>query len=160
MRKFRNNNRARLSHFPLHDVLLTVALLEFEGGEIVPLGRRRTRKYPTHGHRAVAQGRTNGRCGDRILSLEGTMKGQIGFLKTTVIGGVIFLIPLIIIVAILGKAFQIMMRVAEPLSALVPIDSVADIAVVNLIAVALIILACFVAGLAAKTVSASNTKGG
>ena len=88
------------------------------------------------------------------------MKGQIGFLKTTVIGGVIFLIPLIIIVAILGKAFQIMMRVAEPLSALVPIDSVVDIAVVNLIAVALIILACFVAGLAAKTVSASNTKGG
>ena len=68
------------------------------------------------------------------------MKGHIGFLKTTVIGGVIFLIPLIIIIAILGKAFQIMMQLAEPLSTLVPIDSVADIAIVNLIAVALIIL--------------------
>ena len=49
-----------------------------------------------------------------------------------------------------------MMQLAEPLSTLVPIDSVADIAIVNLIAVALIILACFVAGLAARTVSASK----
>ncbi len=84
------------------------------------------------------------------------MKGRFRFLKTTVIGGIIFLVPLIIIVAIIGKALEIMKKVAEPLSALIPIDSVGDIAIVNVIALALIVLVCFLAGLAARTVSAGK----
>ena len=71
------------------------------------------------------------------------MKGRFRFLKTTVIGGIVFLVPLIIIiVAIIGKALEIMKKVAEPLSALIPIESVGDIAIVNLIAFALIKATC------------------
>jgi uncharacterized membrane protein len=44
-----------------------------------------------------------------------------------------------------------MQKVAEPLSKLVPIDSVADIAFVNIVAIGLIVLVCFLAGLVAKT---------
>lgn len=84
------------------------------------------------------------------------MKGQFGFLKTTIIGGIVFLIPLIIIVAIIGKAFAIMEKVADPLSSMVPIDSVGGITIVNLIALSLILLVCFLAGLAARTVPAGK----
>ncbi len=31
------------------------------------------------------------------------------FIKTTVIGGIVFLVPVIIVVAILGKAFELML---------------------------------------------------
>ena len=84
------------------------------------------------------------------------MKGRVRFLKTTVIGGIVFLVPLIIAVAIIGKAFEIMKRVADPLSSLAPVDSVGDVAIVNLIAFMLIVLICFLAGLAARTESAGK----
>ncbi len=84
------------------------------------------------------------------------MKGQIQVLKTTVIGGVVFLVPIVIVVAIIGKAFEIMRTVAHPLSALVPIDTVGKIAVVNLIAILLIVLVCFLAGHAARTETAAR----
>ena len=84
------------------------------------------------------------------------MKGQIQVLKTTVVGGIVFLVPIIIVAAIIGKAFEIMKMVAHPLSALIPIDSVGKIAVVNLIAISLIFAVCFIAGLAARTEAAAR----
>jgi uncharacterized membrane protein len=84
------------------------------------------------------------------------MKGRFSFLKTTIIGGIVFLVPLIIIVAIIGKALAIMKQVAGPLSSLAPIDSLGGIAMVNLIALALIVLVCFLAGLGARTVPAGR----
>jgi len=84
------------------------------------------------------------------------MRGRFRFLKTTLIGGIVFLVPLIIIVAIIGKALEIIKKVAEPLSALIPSVSVGDIAIVNLIAFALIVLVCFLPGLAARTVTAGK----
>jgi uncharacterized membrane protein len=84
------------------------------------------------------------------------MKGQIQVLKTTVIGGIVFLVPVIIIAAIIGKAFEIMKTVAHPLSALVPIDTVGKIAIVNLIAILLIVLVCFLSGHAARTKAAAR----
>ncbi len=84
------------------------------------------------------------------------MKGQIQVLKTTIIGGIVFLVPIVIVVAIIGKAFEIMRTVAHPLSALVPLDTVGKIAIVNLIAIALIVLVCFLAGFAARTETAAR----
>ncbi len=84
------------------------------------------------------------------------MKGLFRFLKTTVVGGIVFLVPVVIIVAIFGKALQIMKKVAEPFSALVPIDAVRDIIIVDVIAVALIVLICLLAGFAARTATAAK----
>ena len=84
------------------------------------------------------------------------MSGFYRFLKTTIIGGLIFLVPIIVILAILGKAFEIMAKVADPLSALIPIDTIGRIAVVNLLALILIVLVCFWAGLFARTQTASR----
>ncbi len=88
--------------------------------------------------------------------MEGKMKGQIKVLKTTVVGGIVFLVPINIVVAIVGKAFDIMKMVADPLSALVPIDTAGKVAFVNLIAIALIVLVCFLAGHAARTETAAR----
>ena len=75
-------------------------------------------------------------------------------LITTAIGGALFLVPLVLVVAILGKAFQIMMKIAEPLKGLIPVESVAGIGVVNLLALLFILLTCVLAGLVAQSQSA------
>ena len=84
------------------------------------------------------------------------MKSKLSIAKTTVIGGIIFLIPLIILVIIMEKALGIMTVLSKPLSVLIPIESIAGIAVVDLITVAIIIILCFIAGLISKTAFASK----
>jgi len=79
------------------------------------------------------------------------------FLKTTVIGGVFFLVPLVVLALVIGKAIGIMLVVAEPLARVIPIDSVAGFALVNVVAAAIVILICFLAGLTARTQRAQNT---
>ena len=79
------------------------------------------------------------------------MKKIVDFLRLTLIGGVIFLIPLVIVVAAVGKAFQIMQAVAAPLDRLIPVESVAGIAFVDVLAVIVMVLLCLIAGLAARS---------
>jgi uncharacterized membrane protein len=73
------------------------------------------------------------------------------FLKTTVVGGIVFLVPIIILVMILGKAFGIMSQLAAPLADWIPTDTVDGIALANLLAVVAIIALCFLAGLIARS---------
>ena len=79
------------------------------------------------------------------------MGSKIQFLKTTLIGGLVFLVPVIVLVAVVGKALELMKLAAVPLAAFVPVDSVAGIAIANLLAAVGILLLCFLAGLAART---------
>ena len=76
--------------------------------------------------------------------------------KTTVIGGVIFLIPMIFLAMVLGHAFQIALKVAKPISRVVPVDSFAGVAVANILAVLLIALVSFLAGLLARSAGVSR----
>jgi len=76
------------------------------------------------------------------------------FLKTTVVGGLVFLVPIIVVVAILGKAFGLMAALAAPLAGWIPIDSIGGVALANLLAVAAIVVLCFVAGLVARSSAA------
>jgi len=78
------------------------------------------------------------------------------FIRTTVIGGIVFLVPFVVLIFVLGKAFQLVSHVAAPLAQVVPLETVGDIAVVNLIAAALILLLCFAAGLVARTALADR----
>ena len=78
------------------------------------------------------------------------MKGFFQLIKTTIIGGLIFLVPIIIMVAILGKAFELMILVAKPLSAWIPLDSIGGVALANILAVLAILLCCLIAGFVAK----------
>jgi uncharacterized membrane protein len=73
------------------------------------------------------------------------------FIRTTIVGGIIFLIPLVFVAVVLGKAFSLMLVVARPVGKLIPIESVAGIALVNLIAVVAMLVFCFLAGVAARS---------
>lgn len=84
------------------------------------------------------------------------MKGFFQLIKTTIIGGLIFLVPIIIVVAILGKAFELMILVAKPLSAWIPLDSIGGVALANILAVLAILLCCLIAGFVAKGTAAKR----
>lgn len=73
------------------------------------------------------------------------------FFKTTALGGILFLAPVIILIAVFTKAHQMISKVAAPVLAIVPVERVVGIVVVDLLALALLLLICFLAGLAAKT---------
>jgi len=81
----------------------------------------------------------------------GDMTDLSGFLKTTVFGGIVFLIPIVVIALIIDKVFEVMKKVADPLADIFPIHGLPEIILANIIAIALVILVCFLAGLAAKS---------
>ena len=84
------------------------------------------------------------------------MKGLMQFIKTTIVGGLVFLVPIIIVAAILGKAFELMMLVAKPLDAWIPVHSIGGVALVNVLAVLAIALCCFIAGVVARSALAKK----
>ena len=73
------------------------------------------------------------------------------FLKTTVFGGIVFLVPIVIFIAIIGKALQVTNKLAMPIAGWLGVDRIAGFAVAELLAIIILVLACFIAGLAAKT---------
>ena len=73
------------------------------------------------------------------------------FILTTVLGGVLFLIPFVLVVVLLGKGFRIMRIVAEKVDLLLPWDMVASVPLVDVLAVLILISCCFFAGLAARS---------
>lgn len=79
------------------------------------------------------------------------MRGIAGFVKTTVIGGLFFLIPLVVLLLILAKAYDVMKAVAHPLNSYLKVDSIAGVAFANLLAILLVIALCFLAGLVARS---------
>jgi uncharacterized membrane protein len=84
------------------------------------------------------------------------MKGMISFLKTTIIGGVIFLVPVILVVIVLAKALPLVRRIAAPMAGFLPVDTVAGVTVANIISFTILALICFLAGLIARTSLASR----
>ena len=78
------------------------------------------------------------------------MKKFLRFVKTTIIGGILFMVPFVILIMILTKAFQIMLKVAEPIDKLIPIETVGGVALANLVAIVAILILCFLAGLLAN----------
>ena len=72
------------------------------------------------------------------------------------LGGIVFLVPVVIVVIILGKAFQFMLQIALLIDRMIPIESIAGIAVANLLAIAALLLVCFFAGMVAKSAPAKK----
>jgi uncharacterized membrane protein len=73
------------------------------------------------------------------------------FLKATIAGGLLFLLPVVLIVIVLGYAVQLAGKVAEPISEFLPVDAVLGVPGVTILAVLLLIVVSLVAGLFART---------
>jgi uncharacterized membrane protein len=80
----------------------------------------------------------------------------IQFIATTIIGGLLFLVPVVFLVFVLTKAVGFMMIIAEPMADFIPIDSVGGVALANLIAIVAVIFVSFFAGLIARNALASG----
>ena len=79
------------------------------------------------------------------------MKSLRRLIRTTLIGGIVFLIPFVFIVVFLGKAFQIMKVIATPVSNLIPYERLVGFIVIDVITVFIIILFCLLAGALARS---------
>jgi len=79
---------------------------------------------------------------------------MMNFLKTTVLGGILFLFPIVIFAVVIGKALKLVDKLAIPIAKVVPIESIGGLAVVHVVAALIVIVLCFIAGLAAKTPAA------
>lgn len=60
------------------------------------------------------------------------------------------MVPLVVLSILIAKAFQISVLIAGPIDKIIPIESVAGVAFVNLLAIALILLVCYGVGLAVR----------
>ncbi|NUT76963.1 hypothetical protein HNO86_18145 [Pseudomonas sp. C1C7] len=79
------------------------------------------------------------------------------FIKTTVIGGLLFILPLVLIIVLIEKAIHLL---KGPVQKLLPMFSGYDVAGVTLISLATLlglVVLCFCAGLLARTAIASRS---
>ena len=73
------------------------------------------------------------------------------FLRITVLGGVLFLTPIVVLAFILGKAFNLARRALKPMAAIIPDRFVSGETMEAIMAIVLIAILCFIAGLLART---------
>jgi uncharacterized membrane protein len=71
-------------------------------------------------------------------------------LTTTVIGGVVFLLPMIVALVVVGQALQIAVRAVTPLVQAVPQLQAGGIVVVTVAAALLLVALCYLAGVVAR----------
>jgi uncharacterized membrane protein len=73
------------------------------------------------------------------------------FLRTTILGGILFLTPIVVLVLILEKAFDLARRGLKPVATMIPARLAFGVTTEAVIAIVLIVLLCFLAGLLART---------
>jgi uncharacterized membrane protein len=88
---------------------------------------------------------------ENITRHPGAVRQALEFVRTTVIGGALFLLPIFVVFFVLGKVLGLMGNLTEPLVTALGVTSVGGIAVSNLITVFGLVLAAFLVGLFART---------
>lgn len=74
----------------------------------------------------------------------------------TIVGGILFLVPFMLLIIILGKALEITGSIIAPVAARIPIESAIGLETPKILAAFLLILICLVAGLFARTQTAKR----
>jgi uncharacterized membrane protein len=79
------------------------------------------------------------------------IKRLANFVRITVAGGILFLIPVIVIVLVLAKAFSFIGGISKTIAHKLSIVQIAGVGAASLISIILLLLICFVAGIFMKT---------
>jgi uncharacterized membrane protein len=87
------------------------------------------------------------------------MRSLAKLLRTTVVGGALFLAPFAILVILLEKVFEILRRVINPLAEWLPFESLIGLKTPWILAILLLVMVCIVAGLFARTALAKRLVG-
>lgn len=67
-------------------------------------------------------------------------------IRTTLLGGIIFLIPLILFILILQKAFALVKLIVDPIVKLIPYDMVFGLPMHRILGLTILIIVCLIAG--------------
>lgn len=73
------------------------------------------------------------------------------FLKTTIVGGLVFLVPLVVLALLLRHALDAARKVAAPVASMFPAHEIAGVAVGTIVAALALVVIAFGAGLLART---------
>ena len=76
------------------------------------------------------------------------------FLKSTIVGGALFLVPVVVVLLVLDQALRLAAKVAKPISTTLQLDQLgewAGIGAATVIAVLVLVLCSFIAGFIART---------
>ena len=68
-------------------------------------------------------------------------------MRTTLTGGIIFLLPVVLLIILITKAFHILLKISSPLAAIMTDGDILGLDGSMLVAIFLLILICFVSGL-------------
>lgn len=79
------------------------------------------------------------------------MQGIKSFLKATLVGGCMFLVPVVLVLIVAGKGMQFAGKIAVPVARTLPVSHVGGVAVATLIAATILLVIALLAGLAART---------
>jgi uncharacterized membrane protein len=92
-------------------------------------------------------------------SPRGPVRAVLSFIKTTLVGGLFFLLPLVVAVFLLQKAIQVVAKVLHPVASHLPIASVVGIGAADVLAALLLVGVGFLAGLLGRTGLGSRIHG-
>jgi uncharacterized membrane protein len=82
------------------------------------------------------------------------------FLKTTIVGGILFLVPVALVLAVLNHAVQLAEKIVRPISHDLDLDhSIAGFGIVTVLTILLLVAVSFAAGVVARTRSGTRIKG-
>jgi len=79
------------------------------------------------------------------------MKSLTAFLKMTIVGGALYLIPIVLILIVLGKLHGMTTKVVAPLAQELELHDIGGVNAARLLAIVAVVLLCFLAGLFART---------
>ena len=76
---------------------------------------------------------------------------SVSFIKTTVIGGLVVVIPLSLIIIIFGDLFVNLVAIAQPVAKYLPFNELLNTIIVAVLAIVSILIICFTTGLIVRT---------
>jgi uncharacterized membrane protein len=90
------------------------------------------------------------------IGSEAAMKMISRFIGTTVLDGVLFLAPIVVLFVVVNKAFDIARRGLKPLTTLLPVNDASGSTASAILTILMLVLVCFLAGLLARTMLAQR----
>jgi uncharacterized membrane protein len=79
-----------------------------------------------------------------------TLRRLISFVKSTLVGGIFFLVPVVALVFVIGQAGAFAYEIVHPLVDWLPVKTVSTVSLAFLIVGLVLVLVCFLAGLVAR----------
>lgn len=79
------------------------------------------------------------------------MNRLLHFAKTTIIGGLVVIIPVVLVFLVVSETVDVISVMIDPLISMLPVATIAGIDVTGIVALLVVLALCFAAGLAALT---------